>query len=91
MPNVEGVEPVHIFAGVKGINDSLLVQVRGQRQLHNHAVHIPPAAEVADHALELCLGCVLFQPVQARDDAHLHDALTDPSQIHQVATAAALQ
>jgi hypothetical protein len=69
-PHIERVEAVHVLAGVEAVDDGLLVDVRRQRQLHQHPVHKGVLAERAHRGAQRRLRCRRGQAHHARRHAH---------------------
>ena len=69
------MEPVHILLGQDGAQDNLLVDLTGQRQLHQDAVHRPVLVQALDHIQQLLLGGLLRHFDDLGLDAHFPTGL----------------
>ena len=56
--DIDGVESVYILVGAYGLDDSLLVDVRGEGKLDDEAVHVGVVVESGDEVEQLLLGDV---------------------------------
>ena len=57
-PHVDRLETVHVLAGVDAIDQRILVDVTGQRRLHQDAVHVRVGIETVDQGEQVGLGGV---------------------------------
>mmetsp|Transcript_73608 Transcript_73608/g.193102 ORF Transcript_73608/g.193102 Transcript_73608/m.193102 type:complete len:797 (-) Transcript_73608:17-2407(-) len=64
-PPVARMEALHVLLGTDGAQHLLLVEVRGQRQLHQDAVHGPLVHELADGREQLGLSHVFREAQEA--------------------------
>ncbi len=68
---VHRVQAVGVLVGVHGLQDDVLVDVLGQRQLDDVAGAVRVLVELPDHGQQLLLGGVLRQVAADGRDAHL--------------------
>ena len=69
--DVDRCEAVHVLVGRDGVNDLLLVDVLGQRELDDEAVDVWVVVEEVDGFEELLFGGLLAHAVYARGEAYL--------------------
>ena len=53
MPDIDGMETVHVFGGIDGFQDTLGIDLRGERKLDKNTVDVVVAIQVFDHGEQI--------------------------------------